>query len=87
MSTKVLLFMDSLYRNIVGDEIKPRTAQIGLVKSKKEIWRNKEGRRMEYTVVSEKCRTYAEFEYAINTIIEDLKKLKVEGNEFFSKSE
>ncbi|MFC1564559.1 hypothetical protein ACFL6G_06450 [candidate division KSB1 bacterium] len=87
METKLLEFMDSIYKNIVGDEIKPRTAQIGLKVDKKGSWRNKEGRTATHTVLSDKCQTLAEFEYAITAIYEDLKILKKQAKEFFAETE
>ncbi|MCP4726366.1 MAG: hypothetical protein GY863_15080 [bacterium] len=87
METKKLIFMDSIYKNIVGDEIKPRTAQIGLTEEKKGSFRNKEGRTQSCIVLSDKCQTLAEFEYAITAVYEDLKILKKQAREFFKQEE
>jgi hypothetical protein len=87
METKKLVFMDSIYKNIVGDEIKPRTAQIGISEEKRGSYRSKEGRTKNLIVLSEKCQTLAEFEYAITTIYEDLKMLKKQAREFFKTEE
>ncbi len=87
METKKLVFMESIYKNIVGDEIKPRTAQIGLVEEKRGSFRNKEGRTKNLVVLSEKCQTLAEFEYALTTVYEDLKILKKQAKDFFQQEE